>query len=75
MILPVKTTEESMQRPDFLCTVDEVPFLSEIKPLGTSPLLKKKDFKKSIKSQDALNQQLDYTCNPKYFDLLLINAG
>src|SRR5207249_3636111 len=67
---------ESTQRPDFLCTIDDVPFLiSEIKPLGTSPLLKKNDFKKAhLRAKDALNQQLDKKGGPGKV-VLLINAS
>ncbi|CAH1766662.1 6616_t:CDS:2, partial [Entrophospora sp. SA101] len=67
---------ESMQRPDFLCTIDDVPFLiSEIKPLGTSPLLKKNDFKKAhLRAKDAVNQQLNKKYGPGKV-VLLINAG
>jgi len=50
----------SRKRPDFSCTVDDIPLLnSEIKPLGFTPLQKKKDFAKvNLRAKKSINQQL-----------------
>jgi len=48
------------QRPDFSCVVDNIPILnSEFKPLGYTPLQRRKDFiKVHLRGKKAINQQL-----------------
>ncbi|CAJ0746054.1 20176_t:CDS:2 [Entrophospora sp. SA101] len=64
------------QRPDFSCVINDVPFLlSEIKPIGTSPLLKQMDFRKiHLRGKNALNQQLNKKGGPGQV-MMLVNAG
>ncbi|CAI2186703.1 11815_t:CDS:10, partial [Funneliformis geosporum] len=56
----------SRKRPDFSCVVDNVPILnSEIKPLGFTPLQKKKDFAKvNLRAKKSINQQLSLKGGP-----------
>lgn len=42
-----RAVKGTKKRPDFSCLVDEIPILnSEFKPLGCTPLQRKKDFVK-----------------------------
>nr|CAG8436542.1 3710_t:CDS:2 [Entrophospora candida] len=64
------------KRPDFTCVVDKIPVLvSEFKPLGCTPLLKKKDFVKAhLRAKKSLNQQLNLKGGPGEVGLF-INTG
>ncbi|CAG8608962.1 16495_t:CDS:2, partial [Racocetra fulgida] len=52
--------KDTRQRPDFACTVDEVPLMnSEIKPLGCGPLKREKDIIKAyLRAVKSINQQI-----------------
>jgi len=64
------------KRPDFSCVVDDVPILdSEIKPLGVTPLGRKKDFIKAhLRGKKSVNQQLNLKGGPGEAGLLM-NMG
>ncbi|CAG8768741.1 9675_t:CDS:2 [Dentiscutata erythropus] len=66
----------SKKRPDFSCVVDDVPILnSEIKPLGVTPLKRKKDFAKiHLRAKKSINQQLNLKGGPGEAGLLM-NMG
>ncbi|KAG9300457.1 hypothetical protein G9A89_010082 [Geosiphon pyriformis] len=61
------------QRPDLSCTVDTVPLLnSEVKPLGSSTLKKKKDFAKvNLRARKTINQLLTLKGGPGKTAMLL----
>lgn len=71
-----RTVSGTKKRPDFSCVVDDVPILnSEIKPLGVTPLGKKKDFAKvHLRAKKSVNQQLNLKGGPGEAGLL-INMG
>ncbi|CAG8726368.1 8544_t:CDS:2, partial [Cetraspora pellucida] len=56
----------SRKRPDLSCVVDAVPILnSEFKPLGCTPLQRKKDrLKVLLKARKSINQQLESKGDP-----------
>ncbi|CAG8579301.1 17787_t:CDS:10, partial [Cetraspora pellucida] len=56
----LQLSQGSKTRPDFACVSNGIAFLcSEIKPIGCTPLQKKKDsIKVQLKGQKAINQQL-----------------
>ncbi|CAI2187431.1 19297_t:CDS:2, partial [Funneliformis geosporum] len=62
----------TQKRPDFSCVVDDVPILnSEIKPLGVTPLQRKKDFTKiHLRAKKAVNQQINLKGGPGEAGLL-----
>lgn len=55
-----QSVKGTRQRPDFSCVVDDIPILiSEFKPLGHTPLQKKKDFLKvHLRAKKSVEQQL-----------------
>nr|CAG8467289.1 3427_t:CDS:2 [Entrophospora candida] len=71
--LAVKGTRK---RPDFSCLVDKIPVLvSELKPLGCTPLQKKKDFVRvHLRAKKSLNQQLNSKGGPGEV-MLFTNMG
>ncbi|CAG8660447.1 2_t:CDS:2, partial [Paraglomus brasilianum] len=54
------STGGSRQRPDFACVVGDIPILiSEIKPLGYTPLQQRKDnLRIQLQARKYINQQL-----------------
>ncbi|CAG8800270.1 21929_t:CDS:10, partial [Cetraspora pellucida] len=66
----------SQKRPDFSCIVNNIPLLnSEIKPLGFTPLQKKKDFVKvNLRAKKSINQQLNLKGGPNK-SVVFTNAG
>ncbi|CAG8697750.1 5916_t:CDS:2, partial [Acaulospora morrowiae] len=61
------------QRPDLSCVVDDIPLLnSEIKPMGSHLLSKKKDFAKvHLRARKTINQQLTSKGGPGEIAMLL----
>ncbi|CAG8670635.1 7888_t:CDS:2, partial [Gigaspora rosea] len=68
-----RTVSNTRKRPDFCCVVDDIPMLnSEIKPLGVTPLKKKKDFiKVHLRAKKSINQQLNLKGGPGETGLLM----
>ncbi|CAG8651982.1 9246_t:CDS:10, partial [Acaulospora morrowiae] len=66
----------STKRPDLSCTVDRVPILnSEFKPVGCTPLQRKKDgLKVQLKARKSINQQLQRKGGPGEA-VILLNMG
>ncbi|KAF0395035.1 hypothetical protein F8M41_010314 [Gigaspora margarita] len=71
-----RTVNNTRKRPDFCCVVDDIPMLnSEIKPLGVTPLKKKKDFTKvHLRAKKSINQQLNLKGGPSETEILM-NMG
>jgi hypothetical protein len=55
-----RANKNSTKRPDLSCVVEGIPILnSEFKPLGSTPLQRKKDeVKVQLKARKSINQQL-----------------
>ncbi|CAG8737722.1 8032_t:CDS:2, partial [Racocetra persica] len=68
-----RAVKGTKQRPDLSCVVDNVPLLnSEIKPMGSRPLNKKKDFSKvHLRGRKTINQQLTSKGGPGETAMLL----
>ncbi|CAG8785794.1 17919_t:CDS:2, partial [Gigaspora margarita] len=68
-----RAVKGTKQRPDLSCVVDNVPLLnSEIKPMGSRPLNKKKDFSKvHLRARKTINQQLTSKGGPGETAMLL----
>ncbi|CAJ0880990.1 22518_t:CDS:10 [Entrophospora sp. SA101] len=66
----------SKTRPDFSCIINNIPLLNtEIKPIGVTPLRKKKDFiKGQLRAKKSVNQLLDAKGGPARA-LSVINMG
>ncbi|CAG8648632.1 4247_t:CDS:2, partial [Paraglomus brasilianum] len=66
----------SKKRPDLSCTVDCVPILNaEFKPVGCTPLQRKKDgLKVQLKARNSINQQLQNKGGPGEA-VILLNMG
>jgi hypothetical protein len=61
-----RKVNNTQKRPDFSCVVDDVPLLvSEFKPLGYTPLQKKKDLTKvHLRAKKCINDQLSAKGGP-----------
>ncbi|CAG8679927.1 7290_t:CDS:2, partial [Racocetra fulgida] len=68
-----RAVKGTKQRPDLSCVVDNVALLnSEIKPMGSRPLNKKKDFSKvHLRARKTINQQLTSKGGPGETAMLL----
>ncbi|CAG8701277.1 319_t:CDS:2, partial [Gigaspora rosea] len=68
-----RAVKGTKQRPDLSCVVDGVPLLnSEIKPMGSRPFNKKKDFAKiHLRARNSINQQLTSKGGPGETAMLL----
>ncbi|CAJ0903677.1 4948_t:CDS:2 [Entrophospora sp. SA101] len=62
-----RAVKGTRKRPDFSCLVDKIPVLvSEFKPLGCTPLQKKRDFVRvHLRAKKSLNQQLNLKGGPE----------
>ncbi|CAG8603326.1 10911_t:CDS:2, partial [Ambispora leptoticha] len=68
-----RANTSSKKRPDLSCTVNRVPILnSEFKPVGCTPLQRKKDeLKVQLKARKSINQQLQSKGGPGEAVILL----
>ncbi|CAJ0760639.1 15157_t:CDS:2 [Entrophospora sp. SA101] len=71
-----RAVKGTRKRPDFSCLVDKIPVLvSEFKPLGCTPLQKKRDFVRvHLRAKKSLNQQLNLKGGPGEV-MLFTNMG
>ncbi|CAI2188375.1 238_t:CDS:2, partial [Funneliformis geosporum] len=74
--LALNRSNLGMERPDLSCTVNHIPILnSEIKPIGCTPLQRKKDYVKAqLKGRKSINQQLKEKGGPGEA-VIFLNVG
>ncbi|CAJ0745343.1 22970_t:CDS:2, partial [Entrophospora sp. SA101] len=71
-----RAVKGTRKRPDFSCLVDKIPVLvSEFKPLGCTPLQKKRDFVRvHLRAKKSLNQQLNLKGGPGEGSIPLVES-